>query len=131
MTVDLSKIKVQNQSSFAQTGETLDDTLYFVEANVVVSSSRSGNSWTRTWSDNWCERGGQTANVSAGSTTTVTLNPAFIDANYTIQITGIGSYSGTTSSTPVVTSKSAGSFTIRNGSSFTQAFMWEAKGFIS
>lgn len=131
MTVDLSKIKVQNQSNFAQVGETLDDTMYFVEASVVTSFTRSGSSWTRVWSDNWCERGGQTSNVSAGSTVTVTLSPAYTDANYTVVITGVGSYSGTTSSTPVITSKNASSFTIRNGSSFGQAFMWEAKGLIS
>ena len=131
MATDLKNVKVQSQNSFAGISETNDNTLYFVEANVVVSTYRNGTEWRRVWSDGWCEQGGQTNSIPRNRTIVVPLEQVYSNSSYTINITGIGSYSNTNSSTPVVTARANGSFSITNGSSTEQSFMWETKGYIN
>lgn len=131
MTVDLKNIKMLSQDSFSGISETSDDTMYFVEAVVVTETYRSNTEWRRIWSDGWCEQGGQTSSVPHNETVTIPLGRSYSNSNYTINITGIGNYSATNSSNPVVTSREINSFAITNGSSTEQSFMWETKGYIS
>ena len=130
MTVDLKNVKVCSQSSFARINETSDDTLTFVEAIVVVSTYRSGTEWRRSWSDGWCEQGGQTGTVAHNKMTTVILGQSYVNSGYTINITGIGDYSNTAGSNPTITARANGSFSITNGNVLPQVFMWETKGYI-
>ena len=131
MAVNLKDIKVQSQNTFSGVTETSDDKLYFVEAVVIVKTYHSGTNWYRIYSDGWCEQGGQTNSIAHDASATVVFEQPFIDSDYMINITGIGSYSSSNSSVPVVTTRAYNNFTIRNGSSTSQSFMWEAKGYIS
>lgn len=131
MGTDLRDIKVQSQNTFAEVSETADDTLYFVEAIVVVKSYRSGTDWYRIYSDGWCEQGGQTNSVAPGTTVPVVLHKGLDTSDFSLMITSIGSYSADTSSCCMVTAKTANTFTLVNGCSTNQAFMWEAKGYLN
>lgn len=49
---------------------------------VVIQNYLSGSSWYRVWSDGWIEQGGRSS-----GTVTVSLLKAFVNANYTVQVT--------------------------------------------
>ena len=131
MAVNLNNIKVQSQNTFNAVTETTDSDMYFVEAVVIVKTYHSGTNWYRIYSDGWCEQGGQTNSIARNASATVVFEQPFINSDYMINITGIGNYSSTNSSVPVVTTRAYNNFKITNGSSTQQSFMWEAKGYIS
>lgn len=131
MTVNLKKINVQSQETFAGVGETSDDSLYFVESVVVINTFHNGADWSRTYSDGWCEQGGQTNIVQPGAEVTIPLHVILKDTNYIVVLTAFGNYNTNNSKTTTVISKSTGNFHFINGSAGEQSFMWEAKGYIS
>ena len=131
MTVNLKNVKLQSQTTFSGVTETSDDTLYFVEANVVVSTYRNGTEWRRVWSDGWCEQGGQTNSINRNGTIAVPLGQPYSNSSYTIMVTAIGNYSSNNSASTTVTARGADSFSITNGSAVAQSFMWETKGYIN
>ena len=131
MTVDLKNINIQSQETFAGVGETSNDSLYFVEAVVITSTYHDGMSWRRTYSDGWCEQGGQVSAVEVDTEVAVPLHTSFKDTNYTVTVTPYGTYSTGDVPSGIVVSKSTGNFHLTNSGSAQQSFMWEAKGYIS
>ena len=104
-------------SSELLTGETF---------KTVVENYVNGTSWYRVWSDGWVEQGG----VSSGATK-VTFLKAFSNANYTINVTRLGS----SENVPAVTSKTATDFKVewkvynQNYNTNTTNCSWYACGY--
>ena len=104
-------------SSELLTGETF---------KTVVESYTNGNSWYRIWSDGWIEQGG----VSSGAIK-VTFIKAFLNANYTINVTRLAH----SENIPAVTDKTATDFFVgwkvynQNYNANTTNCSWYACGY--
>lgn len=57
------------------------------DVKYIVETYSSGTNWYRVWSDGWIEQGGKTPSVGNDISITVTLNKAFSNTNYYINLT--------------------------------------------
>lgn len=129
--VPFSLSKNNTTNPYAITYSRPKNTFRAVDANeaiYIVATYRNGYSWSRVYSDYWCEQGGINSNNSTSARTQALLIP-FKDTNYVVQVTYNSSDDGISNGAITVYNKATNQFIMKSWSS--DSLCWEAKGYIA